>query len=144
MLFVGGGQNGVQNFLVWRRAGPAVENHAIFADHHHRAADRRQELSRIVRIWFERAELARYVEILIDQQIEWKVQRTPKPEMAAGVGIVDAEWFGVEFPESVYCLANRGQLVRSAAGEVLRIKEEQRPFLPSQVGQANGLARRAR
>ena len=45
--------------------------------------------------------------------------------MAVGVAVVDSVRLCVDLPVCVDCLANRGQLVRSAPGEVLGIENKQ-------------------
>ena len=57
--------------------------------------------------------------------------------VAVEVVTADAEWNGIEISIGVDCPANRGQLVRSARGEIFRVKDQEYPVRAEVVGEGD-------
>ena len=57
--------------------------------------------------------------------------------MTGGVPLIDAEGLRIEILKFGKCLADRGQLVRSAAGHVLRVENQERALFSPKIRQSN-------
>jgi hypothetical protein len=54
-------------------------------------------------------------------------------QVTDGVTFIDAEGLGIKLLKFGKCLADRGQLVRSAASHILRIENEERTLFSAKI-----------
>lgn len=117
--------DGVQQIVGRGDALGAVDDRAIFSDDEDCAIDLLGVDAWLARHRLECAVFGGDPQALIDQQFEWQLQMRFEPLVTIEATVVDAEWNGIETSIGVDCPANRGQLVRSPRGEILRVEDEQ-------------------
>ena len=94
----------------------------------------------MVRIRFERTVLAADRITVIGQEIERQFQLFLEPKMAFHSVCTDAERNGIGTGIAGNGLAHGGQLVRSARGEILGIKNQQNILVTAKMRQRDGAA----
>jgi hypothetical protein len=92
---------------------------------------------------FERVIRGGNGETLVDEQVERQVELVLELLVTRGVAPIDANWLGIERLKFGICLADRGQLVRSAAGQIFWIEHEQGALIAVELRQREFLAARA-
>lgn len=117
--------DGAEQVVGGRNAVGAIDDRAVLADDEDGAVDVVGIDSRLTGYRFQGAVCARQLQAIIDQQIEGQLQMDLEALVAVEIVRVDAERNGIETSIRVDCPANRGQLVRSAAGEIFRIEDQQ-------------------
>ncbi|MFT4038012.1 MAG: hypothetical protein QM692_07530 [Thermomicrobiales bacterium] len=139
-LFVAGVADGGEEVVGGGDAVGTIDDVAVFADDEDGAVDAAAVDAGLSGNRFQRAVDTRELEIGIDQQIEGQLEVRPEALVAVEVVCADAEWNGIEISISVDCPANRGQLVRSARGEIFRIEDQEDAIGAEIVGEGDRCA----
>jgi hypothetical protein len=128
--------NFAKQFVGGRCTRSPKDDFAVLANDNHRSRD-------AVLVRFHCVIRAGHLEVAIHEQIERNIELVQKDLVTLRFGFIDSVWLSVERAELFHDLSGFRQLGKAAAGAILRIEKEHRPFFAPEIAQPQAGASRA-